>query len=144
MLMPRLAVLLALASAVAGCASNPPVPQGATCGPRDCSIANRPARVLRHVVLFGFKEDTTADQIPQIESAFCGLTSQIDAIEGFEWGTDVSDENLAQGYTHCFLVTFGSEAARKAYLPHPAHQKFVKLLRPHAEKVLVIDYWNCP
>jgi hypothetical protein len=38
-------------------------------------------------------------------------------------------------------VTFKSEADRDAYLPHPAHKRFVDLLKPHLEKATVVDYW---
>ena len=105
-------------------------------------LAARPAALLRHVVLFGFKETTTPEQITQIETAFAALPAKIDEIYGFEWGTDVSVENLAQGFSHCFLVTFQTEQDRDTYLPHPAHQEFGALLRPHLEQVLVIDYWS--
>jgi len=101
----------------------------------------KPAHVLRHVVLFKFKDDTSAEQVREIENAFCALPSKVDAICDFEWGTDVSVENLAQGFTHCFFVSFRSEADRAEYLPHPAHKEFGKLLGPHMDKVLVIDYW---
>ena len=75
-------------------------------------------------------------------ATFAGLPARINVIHGFEWGTDVSVENLAQGYTHCFLVTFRSEAHRDAYLPHPAHQEFTGLAGPLLERVLVVDYWT--
>lgn len=97
---------------------------------------------LRHVVLFGFKETATPEQIKEVERAFCALPGKISEIHDFEWGTDVSVENLARGYTHCFLVTFLNEADRDAYLPHPAHRAFVSLLQPHLEQVLVVDYWS--
>lgn len=99
-------------------------------------------RLLRHVVLFKFKEDTTDEQIGQIERAFCALPGKIPAIHDFEWGTDVSVENLQQGFTHCFVVTFRSRADRSKYLPHPAHKMFGQILGPHLDKVLVIDYWT--
>lgn len=95
---------------------------------------------LRHVVLFKFKDTASDEQVKQIEDAFRALPKKIPAIVAFEWGTDVSSENLAQGFTHCFLVTFDDEKGRDAYLPHPAHKEFVKLLRPQLDKVLVIDY----
>ena len=98
-------------------------------------------QLLRHVVLFQFNEETTADQVKTIEDAFRALPGQIDAIHSFEWGTDVSVEGIADGYTHCFFVTFQSAADRDAYLPHPAHKAFGALLRPHLAKVLVFDYW---
>ena len=97
--------------------------------------------VLRHVVLFAFKPETTPEQIRTVEQAFAALPGKIDAIHDFEWGTDASVEGIAQGYTHCFLVTFLSAADRDIYLPHPAHKEFGTILRPHVDKVLVIDYW---
>lgn len=97
--------------------------------------------VLRHVVLFSFKEGTTPETVAQIEKAFAALPSKIDVIKDFEWGTDVSVENLADGFTHAFFVTFENEQGRATYLPHPAHQEFVSLVKPNLEKVLVIDYW---
>jgi lysophospholipase L1-like esterase len=33
---------------------------------------------------------------------------------------------------------------RDAYLPHPAHEEFVSLVKPHVEKVCVVDYWSAP
>ncbi len=112
-----------------------------------CGAAQRGGRgdggepVLRHVVLFAWKADTPEDKLREIESAFAALPGKIDTIRDFEWGTDVSTENRSEGYTHCFLVTFADQAGLEVYGPHPAHQEFVTLIRPHMEKVLVIDYW---
>ena len=101
-----------------------------------------PTRLLRHVVLFKFKDGTTPEQIAEIENAFRDLPSQIDAIHSFEWGTDVSVEGIARGYTHCFFLTFQSEADRAIYLPHPAHKAFGQMLNPYRDQVLVLDYWS--
>ena len=98
-------------------------------------------RVLRHVVMFQFKDGTPEITIGEIEAAFAALPGRIEQIRDFEWGTDVSAEGKAGGFSHCFLVTFGSVADRDVYLPHPAHQKFVSLVRPNVEKSLVLDYW---
>jgi lysophospholipase L1-like esterase len=97
---------------------------------------------LRHVVLFKFKKDVTPEQIKEVEKAFGELPKKIDAIDSFEWGTDNSPEMLAQGYTHCFLVTFRDEKGRETYLPHPEHKKFVELALPRIESALVVDYWT--
>jgi len=101
-------------------------------------------RVLRHVVMFKFKETSTEADIARIVKAFGALPERIKEIKGFEWGTDNSPEGLQQGLTHCFFVTFASEADRDAYLPHPAHKEFVDLVGPHVEKVTVVDYWAQP
>jgi len=95
---------------------------------------------VRHVVLFKFKDGTTAEQVKTVEDAFRQLPRQIPEVVDFEWGTNISPENLAQGYTHCFLLTFNDAKARDAYLPHPAHKAFGKLLKPYLDKVLVIDF----
>ena len=77
-----------------------------------------------------------------MESEFAALKNIITQIRGFEMGTNNSPEGLNKGFTHCFVVTFGSEKDRDAYLPHPAHQTFVKSLKPILEEVFVIDYWS--
>lgn len=103
--------------------------------------ASKPAKVLRHVVLFKFKETATPDQIQAVVDAFRALPSKIDTIKDFEWGTNVSPEPHSQGLTHAFFLTFHSEADRDAYLPHPAHKEFGKSLGPVLDKVTVVDYW---
>jgi hypothetical protein len=98
-------------------------------------------KVLRHVVFFKFKDSAAPQQIKQVEDAFRALPSKINFIRGFEWGTNVSPENLNQGYTHCFLLTFASDKDRDAYLVHPAHKEFGKILTPYLDKVTVVDFW---
>ena len=98
-------------------------------------------KLLRHVVLFEFKPEVTPAEVQEVVTAFSALKGKIDLIEDFEWGTDISVENLAAGFTHCFFASFRDSAARDAYLPHPAHQEFVKLVGPRVDKVLVVDYW---
>ena len=96
--------------------------------------------VYRHAVFFKFKDSATPEQIKAIEDGFRALPSKIDIITGFEWGTNVSPENLNDGFTHCFFVTFRDKSGIEVYIPHPAHQEFVKLLRPQLDKVFVLDY----
>jgi Stress responsive A/B Barrel Domain len=98
-------------------------------------------KLLRHVVLFKFTDRTTPEQIKQVEDAFRALPSKINFIRGFEWGTNVSPENLNQGYTHCFFLTFVSDKDRDAYLVHSAHKEFGKILTPYLDKVTVVDFW---
>ncbi|MES2873126.1 MAG: Dabb family protein [Bacteroidota bacterium] len=99
------------------------------------------AKLLRHMVLFKFKDESSAADIKKVEDAFRALPSKIKEIKGFEWGMNNSPENLNQGFTHAFFVSFASEKGREIYLPHPAHKDFVKILSPHLDKVLVLDYW---
>ncbi|NBA88049.1 Dabb family protein [Emticicia sp. CRIBPO] len=96
---------------------------------------------LRHVVLFKFKDTSSAEDVKKVEDAFRALPKKIKEVKSFEWGTNNSPEGLDQGFTHCFFVTFETEAARAVYLPHPEHKAFVGVLGPHLDKVLVLDYW---
>ena len=92
------------------------------------------------MVLFKFKDDATPAQIRKVEGAFAALQSKVDEIYDFEWGTDVSVENFRQGFTHCFVVSFLSEADRAEYLPHPAHKEFGLIFGPHLDKAMIVDY----
>lgn len=98
-------------------------------------------KLLRHVVMFKFKDGTPAADIKKVEDAFRALPSKIKEIKSLEWGTNNSPEGLNQGFTHCFFVTFRSEQDRAVYLPHPAHKAFGAVLQPYLDKVLVLDYW---
>ncbi|WP_113924425.1 Dabb family protein [Cognataquiflexum aquatile] len=99
-------------------------------------------KALRHVVLFKFKDGTAEADIQKVVDAFTALPSKIDVIKSIEWGTNNSPEGLDQGFTHCFFLTFASEADRDIYLPHPDHKAFGAVLGPHFDKVLVVDYWT--
>lgn len=98
-------------------------------------------KMLRHVVMFQFKDASTDAEIQTVVDAFRQLPSKIREIADFEYGIDNSPEKLSGGLTHVFLVTFKSEEDRAAYLPHEAHLAFVEVLKPHLEKVTVVDYW---
>ena len=97
--------------------------------------------LLRHVVMFKFKQDATPAQIEVVVKAFGDLPKQIDTIHSYEWGTNNSPEMLDKGFTHLFFVTFKDEAGRAKYLPHPAHLAFIEKLKPILEEPMVIDYW---
>lgn len=99
------------------------------------------SRMLRHVVLFGFTPEATPADIDAVVARFCALKGLVPGVEALEWGRDVSPEGLAQGHSHAFTLTFATEAARDAYLPHPAHQAFVAFIGPFVARALVVDYW---
>lgn len=102
-------------------------------------------KVLRHVVIFKFKDDASEDDVNRLNESFNALASEIPVVKDFEWGINDSPEDFHQDFTHCYLLTFASEEDRDSvYTPHPKHQAFVKSLGPHLEKVFVVDYWTNP
>ncbi|MBC7960569.1 MAG: Dabb family protein [Vallitaleaceae bacterium] len=98
-------------------------------------------KVLRHVVLFKFKAHASKDAISKCEKTFMELKNRVRYIKSLEWGVDVSPENLSQGFTHCFFLSFESEADRDAYLLNNSHKELGRLLDPILDKALVVDYW---
>jgi hypothetical protein len=103
--------------------------------------AQTPKNELRHIVLFGWKQNASADSIQNAIKAFGELPKQLKMIKNYEWGVNNSPEKLNQGLTHCFVLTFSSEKDRDTYLVHPIHQAFTKLLPNILDKVTVLDYW---
>ena len=97
--------------------------------------------MLRHIVMFGFKTTTDTGQVQQVVERFTMLKHQVPDIVEFEWGENNSPENLNQGHTHCFTLSFESNDARDAYLVHPDHQVFAQWVGQWVETVTVFDYW---
>lgn len=97
---------------------------------------------VQHIVLFKFKPETTPEKINEIVAAFEALPSKIKQIKGFKWGTNNSPEDHAHGLTHAFVLTFDSAKDRDAYLPHPAHAAFGKVVGPWIDELTVVDFTN--
>ena len=109
-------------------------------------VAPAPAGAVRHVVVFRFKPDASAEKIRQVTEALVALKDKIPGILAMEHGVNNSPEKLNQGFTHVFQVTFANAAARDAYLPHPAHKAFGTLLGSLGilDAVFVVDYAPTP
>lgn len=101
-----------------------------------------PDTVLRHIVLFKFDESAPKDDVQKIVDAFVALETKIELISDFEWGTNISKEKLDKGLTHGFTLTFKSQEDLDAYIVHPDHKAFVKLLDGKLADVCVFDYWT--
>ena len=99
-------------------------------------------KMLYHVVAIKFKPEAKPEQIKAVETAFGELKTQIPGITSLNWGTNVSPEQKNKGFTHCFVLTFATEKDRDAYLTHPEHKAFGKVLGPVVADVLVIDFWS--
>jgi hypothetical protein len=98
------------------------------------------AAPVRHVVQFKFKKDATPEQVQRVVAEFALLKKKIKEIDSLEWGTNVSPEGLNKGFTHCWILTFKSEADRDTYLHHRDHEAFVAIAKPLIEDVQVIDF----
>jgi len=95
---------------------------------------------VRHVVHFKFKKDAEPAAVQKVVDEFAKLKAKISAIESLEGGKDISPEKLSKGFTHCWIVSFKSEADRDVYLTHTDHVAFVNVLKPVLEEALVVDF----
>ncbi len=96
---------------------------------------------LKHIVLFTFKSSSSATSIDSVVKAFNHLYGTVPQVKKMEWGLNMSPEHLDQGFTHCFALTFNSEKDLADYQQHPAHKAFQTILKPHMDKVFVVDYF---
>ena len=130
-------LLLALAVLLLGLAAPALAESGKTSDAKDPEVK----KTLYHVVSIKFKDSATPEEIRAVEEAFRALKGQIPGITSLTWGTNVSPEKRNMGFTHCFVLTFADDKDRDAYLTHPAHKAFGKLLGPVMADVFVIDFW---
>jgi len=99
---------------------------------------------LRHVVLFTFKATSTKEEVANVTRTFNDLYGKVPEVKKMEWGLNMSPEHLDQGFTHCFVLTFSSEKDLASYQLHPAHKAFQEVLKPHMDRVFVVDYFVTP
>lgn len=99
-------------------------------------------RVLRHIVSFQFREGIPEEKKARAIQLFLNLKDEIPEIKKFEGGENISQASLSKKFTHCFILTFESEADRDIYLPHPAHAQVVEANKPLFSDLLVVDVWG--
>lgn len=98
-------------------------------------------RLVKHIVLLKLKDGVTGEQTDAILEGLRGLQGELEGIVDVTGGNNNSPEGKSQGYGWGFVMTFENEAARDAYLPHPAHKAVsAETIRPIVEDVLVFDY----
>ena len=95
---------------------------------------------VKHIVLLEFKTGTSGEQIAGFFRSLAGLRREVPGLEDFAGGPYSSPEGLNQGYTHGFVMTFASAAARDRYLPHPAHERVKGEIVPHVEAIVAFDF----
>jgi hypothetical protein len=99
---------------------------------------------LKHVVLFTFKASSSSASVDSVVKAFNHLYGTVPQVKNMEWGLNMSPEHLDQGFTHCFSLTLSNEKDLADYQSHPAHKDFQTILKPHMDKVFVVDYFVTP
>jgi hypothetical protein len=99
---------------------------------------------LKHIVLFTFKASSTPQEVENVAKTFAALYGKVPQVKKMEWGINMSPEHLDQGFTHCFTLTFNNEKDLADYQQNPDHIAFQAVLKPHMDKVFVVDYFVAP
>ncbi|CAN1120751.1 Stress-response A/B barrel domain-containing protein HS1 [Linum perenne] len=63
---------------------------------------------VKHVLLSKFKPEILAEEIDKLFKDYANHVNLIEPMKVFHWGTNVSIENMHQGFTHVFASTFES------------------------------------
>ncbi|MGP8446454.1 Dabb family protein [Burkholderia vietnamiensis] len=128
----------------------------ATVGIGNFTASNYKPGVVRHIVLFRYKDTVTAEQRRDISRRFLelqksrrnGTTYIVSIEEGTQSSGEMADQRLQQG----FIVTFNSEGDRNFYVGRPIisdpnyydanHQAFKNFIGPllAPRGALVFDY----
>jgi hypothetical protein len=100
--------------------------------------------MVKHCVMLKITAAATDEAVGSVLTELAALKDKIPGIVDFAVGANSSPEGLSHGFTHAFVTTFASGAARDGYLVHPAHQALVgnllPLLEGGAEGVIVVDF----
>lgn len=95
---------------------------------------------VKHYGVFQFKDEVTEEQIEHCFAEMKGMVGKIPGLLELIHGPYRSSEELNDGFTHGFIMTFDSESSRDAYLPHPEHERVKEIVVPCLERVIVFDF----
>jgi Stress responsive A/B Barrel Domain len=86
--------------------------------------------MLRHVVMFRWTPETTAEDIAAVEAGLGQLPGQIPEIERYTFGADAG---INEGnFQFVVVADFASQDDYLVYRDHPVHQAFIaERIRPH-------------
>jgi hypothetical protein len=94
--------------------------------------------MLRHVVLFKFKEGVEEEEITDLESSLAELPPAIPEILSYEFGRDVIHSE--RSYDLALVSTFRDLESLHRYQKHPDHQIVLRKVNNLCESVLAVDF----
>ena len=95
--------------------------------------------MVKHVVLFKFKPETTQAQRQALADALNALPALISEIKGLQVAWTVSGRSARNAQLALFSE-FESTAALDRYIAHPDHQKILPLVEAVSENRISFDY----
>jgi hypothetical protein len=94
--------------------------------------------VIRHVVLWAFKDTVAPAERGAIVESVRALRTTVPSLRSLEVGENVSPAR-AQGYTHVLIETFDDRDGLAAYASHPDHVPVLARLRDAVAQLVAVD-----
>lgn len=94
--------------------------------------------MIKHVIFFKFKPETTEQDIEKLAEGLGALPSTIPEIKSYEFGRDVVRSERA--YDFALVSSFDDLEAVGRYSRHPEHQKVLKHINAICSKVKSVDF----
>jgi hypothetical protein len=95
--------------------------------------------VLRHVVLFRWKDGTTAEQVDAVVAGLRGLPARIPELRRYHVGPDAG--LVAGNHDFAVVADVDDVEAWTAYREHPEHQRaLAELITPIVESRIAVQY----
>lgn len=94
--------------------------------------------MLVHIVMFQFKEENKGENLARVKAMLEALPAQIDTLKSMEVGIDISHSE--RSFDLSLISLFDDQAGLDVYVPHPAHQEVVKIIKEVTVLSKVVDY----
>ena len=94
--------------------------------------------MIRHVVLWTFKDGVPQAERDAIVAAVRDLRSTVPSLRSLEIGENVSPER-ARGYTHVVVEMFDDLDGLAAYQSHPTHVPVSARIREAVSQLVAVD-----
>lgn len=97
--------------------------------------------MFEHLVSFKFKGKLESQKEKELLETLRSFPRDIPGIVDLTAGiNETEDTENIRGYSLGLRVTFENKDALRQYGPHPAHQRFVRMLEGIINEVIVVDY----
>ena len=93
--------------------------------------------MIRHVVVFSWKEGTSAARVAEFEADLRSLPGEIPEIRDYRFGPDAG---LVDGNADFAVVAdFDDEAGYRTYAAHPAHLPVLERAKPIIDRRMAVQ-----
>lgn len=94
--------------------------------------------MLKHIVFFKFKEETTDADIEKLTKGFRSLPPEIGQIREYLFGKDIIGSE--RSYDYALISSFDSLDAMKEYQVHPLHKELLVYIRSICSDIRAVDF----